>query len=258
MRPVQPTSSGRLTLEGFQIYYETFGDPDAPPVLLLPTWQIVHSRHWKMQVPYLSRFLHVITYDSPGNGGGERTEDPAAFEYDRIVDQGVALLDHLRIEQADVIAFSRGCYYAIWMAARYPERVKSLVLIGGAVTPEVIPPDYDPKARFWAVKDQYQGADQWNGNYWLEHYDQFVRWFFSEFFTEPHTTKGFVDCVGWAHETKPEILVQTAGNRNLLPRMQNDEAIARVKCPTLVIHGEDDRISSIENSRKLVEARPDF
>jgi hypothetical protein len=57
MRPVQPSQSSHLTLEGFGIYYEVFGDPNAPALLLLPTWQIVHSRHWKMQVPYLSRSL---------------------------------------------------------------------------------------------------------------------------------------------------------------------------------------------------------
>src|SRR2546427_773494 len=106
MRPIQPAQSGHLTLEGFSIYYEVFGDPNAPALLPLPTWQIVHSRHWKMQVPYLSQHFRVITYDSPGNGGGERTEDRAAFEYDRITDQGIGLLDHLGVEKADVLAFS--------------------------------------------------------------------------------------------------------------------------------------------------------
>ena len=42
MRAIEPAQSGHLTLEGFQVGYETFGDPAAPPVLLLPTWQIVH------------------------------------------------------------------------------------------------------------------------------------------------------------------------------------------------------------------------
>jgi hypothetical protein len=61
MRAIEPAQSGHRTLEGFQICYETFGDPAAPPVLLLPTWQIVHSRHWKMQVPYLARSFYVVS-----------------------------------------------------------------------------------------------------------------------------------------------------------------------------------------------------
>lgn len=69
MRAIEPTQSGQLALHGFRIYYETFGDPQAPAVLLLPTWQGVHSRLWKMQVHYLARRFHVIVYDPPGNGG---------------------------------------------------------------------------------------------------------------------------------------------------------------------------------------------
>jgi hypothetical protein len=69
VRLIESAQSGNSILQGFRIYYEVFGDPDALALLLLPTWQIVRSRHWKMQVPYLSRYFGVITYDSPGNGG---------------------------------------------------------------------------------------------------------------------------------------------------------------------------------------------
>ncbi|HRV96282.1 MAG TPA: alpha/beta hydrolase, partial [Anaerolineae bacterium] len=78
MRAMKPAESGTLELHGFQIGYEIFGDPQSPPVLLLPTWQIAPSLHWRMQVPFLARNFRVITYDPPGIGGGERTTDPAA------------------------------------------------------------------------------------------------------------------------------------------------------------------------------------
>ena len=113
MRAGEPTESGKLTPHGLQIGYEVFGDPNAPPVRLLPTWQIIHSRIWKIQIPFLARLCRVIAFDSPGNGAAERTTDPRAFEYDRIVDQAVGLLNHLHGEQANVIGFSRGCAYGL-------------------------------------------------------------------------------------------------------------------------------------------------
>ena len=67
MRAIEPRQSGQLTLEGFGIGYEAFGPAQAPAVLLMPTWQGVHGRVWKMQVPYLARTFNVITFDPPGN-----------------------------------------------------------------------------------------------------------------------------------------------------------------------------------------------
>ena len=111
------------------------GAGDRPPVLLLTTWQIAPSVIWKMQVPHLARFFRVITYDPPGIGGGERTEDPAPFELDRVVDYGIALLDHLDVAAASVVGLSMGGAYGLWMAGRYPERVTRLVAIA-TVPPE--------------------------------------------------------------------------------------------------------------------------
>ena len=39
---------------GVRIHYEVHGTGQ-PTILLLPTWAIVDSRHWKMQVPFLAR-----------------------------------------------------------------------------------------------------------------------------------------------------------------------------------------------------------
>ena len=39
-----------------------------PTVFLLPTWSIIHSRHWKLQIPYLARHFRVLTFDGRGNG----------------------------------------------------------------------------------------------------------------------------------------------------------------------------------------------
>ena len=57
MRAASPVESGQLSTRGFRISYEVFGDPRAPGVLLLPTWQIAPSLHWKLQVPALAIVL---------------------------------------------------------------------------------------------------------------------------------------------------------------------------------------------------------
>src|SRR3954447_22432557 len=46
MRALEPTEQGRLTVAGYELFYEVFGRAGAPNLLLLPTWQIAPSRHW--------------------------------------------------------------------------------------------------------------------------------------------------------------------------------------------------------------------
>ena len=62
MRACQPSRDGYVERDGVKIYYEVFGAGE-PTVLLLPTWSIIHSRHWKMQIPYLARHCRIITFD---------------------------------------------------------------------------------------------------------------------------------------------------------------------------------------------------
>src|SRR5215207_3194004 len=55
-----PDHEGFVERDGVRLFYEVYGDGD-PTVFLLPTWSIIHSRHWKMQIPYLARHCRVVT-----------------------------------------------------------------------------------------------------------------------------------------------------------------------------------------------------
>jgi pimeloyl-ACP methyl ester carboxylesterase/UDP:flavonoid glycosyltransferase YjiC (YdhE family) len=254
MRAHEPRQSGRLHLRDFDIFFEDFGDADAPPVLLLPSWQIAPSRHWKMQIAHLARSRRVVTFDPPGIGGGERTLDARAFEFDRVIDYAIGLLDHLGIERTDVLGFSLGGGFALWFAARFPERVNRLGLIAPTLPTIRLTPD----PTFWERRERYHGWEKRNGHYWLTHYDDWLDFFFNQAANEPHSTKLIEDLISWARETSPEILTKTVSNPDLLPALTLDEVLTRIVCPVLMIHGTGDEIASIETSRMLVERRPDF
>ena len=71
MRARYPDDEGFVDNNGVKIGYEVFGS-GTPTLLLLPTWTIIHSRFWKLQVPYLARHFRVVTFDGPGNGRSDR------------------------------------------------------------------------------------------------------------------------------------------------------------------------------------------
>ncbi len=87
-----------------------------------------------------------------------------------------------------------------------------------------------------------EGWDRYNLAYWHAKYPEFARWFFEQAFSEPHSTKAIEDTVGWATETGPSVLEAEAMRPG--PRRPVAELLAALRCPTLVVHGTDDRIQS--------------
>lgn len=263
MRAIEPDATGTVRLRGFEVGYETFGDPDRPVILFLPAWQIVHSRIWKFQVSFLARHFRVITMDAAGNGLGERTRDPRAYEYERIAGQAVDLLSYLDVDRASLVGFSRGCIFSILAAARYPERVDSLVLIGGKVSAgwERDAPygSWDlARPEFHKRRESYHGWQKYNAHFWREHYAEWMDFFFNEIFPEPHSTKAIDDAISWGWQTDPEILIAATPNDDLLPDIAAADAVRRIECPVLMIHGQEDHCSSIEQTHDLARARPDW
>ena len=57
---------------GAKIFYQVTGSGDRDLVLATQCHTIVDSRVWKHQIPYLSRYFRVITWDPRGAGRSDR------------------------------------------------------------------------------------------------------------------------------------------------------------------------------------------
>ena len=68
-------------------------------------------------------------------GHGRTTCDDLTWNSRMIADDMALFLDKLGISQAHLIGYSCGAYVGCYMAAKYPQKVKSLVTIGGAAYP---------------------------------------------------------------------------------------------------------------------------
>ena len=96
-----PDSSGYTKRDGIRLYYEVYGSGE-PTVFLLPTWSIIHSRHWKMQIPYLARHCRVITFDGRGNG---RSDRPAAgYSEEEFAADALAVMDATATARAVLVS----------------------------------------------------------------------------------------------------------------------------------------------------------
>ena len=88
----QPSSDGYVERGGVRVHYEVYGSGE-PTVLLLPTWSIIHSRHWKMQIPYLARHCRVLTFDGRGNGRSDRPDVSEAYDEREFAADALAVMD---------------------------------------------------------------------------------------------------------------------------------------------------------------------
>ena len=249
-RAAYPDEEGFVERDGVSIFWERYGDGD-PAILFLPTWSIVHSRCWKLQLPYLSRHCRVVTFDPRGNGRSDRPDDASSYAETEFAADALAVLDATGTRRAFVVGLSLGAQRGLLLAANHPERVEGLVLIAPAVPlgttaagREVI--DFEKR---W---DSHDGWAKYNRHYWLDHYAEFLQFFFSHVFTEPHSTKQIEDCVGWGLETTPETLVETQVALGLSEADVHDLA-KRIRCPALVIHGSHDAICAQASGARLAE-----
>jgi pimeloyl-ACP methyl ester carboxylesterase len=232
------------------IYWERFGDGD-PTILFVPPWAIVHSRIWKMQVPYLARHFRVVVFDPRGNGRSIRPPDPASYSEEEYAEDTLAVMDASGTERAVVVSLSMGAQRSLLLADAEPERVLGLVFVAPAVR---LVPAHTARdlyeARFLEELDTDEGWAKMNAHYWRRDYRGFLQHFFENAFIEPHSTKQIEDAVGWGLETDPETLIATA----LGPRLDEPttrEIAGRLTCPVLVIHGTDDAIRRFAGGKEL-------
>ncbi len=246
----QPSVDGYVERDGVRVHYEVYGSGE-PTVLLLPTWSIIHSRHWKMQIPYLARHCRVLTFDGRGNGRSDRPDVSEAYDEAEFAADALAVMDATETERAIIVGYSLGAQRGLILAADHAERVEAAVFIGpsysggGDPIPERMVPWEDEL-------DTDKGWAKYNKHYWLRDYRGFLEFFFSRFFVEPHSTKPFEDCVGWGLETTGETLVTAQYGAKHSPE-ELRELAQRVRCPVLVIHGTDDAIVSATRGVALAD-----
>ena len=243
-----PDGSGYVERDGVRLHYEVYGSGE-PTVFLLPTWSIIHSRHWKMQIPYLARHCRVLTFDGRGNGRSDRPE--SGYEEHDFAADALAVMDATATERATLVSLSLGAQRALLLAAEQPERVDGAVFI----CPSVLL-GKPPEARYFPWDKQLDTDEGWakyNRYYWLKDYRGFLEFFFSQMFTEPHSTKPIEDCIGWGLETDAETLIATKLPGDL-DRDTARELAGRVRCPVLVIQGSEDAITGPGRGIALAEA----
>lgn len=250
-RALAATERGFADVGGVRIAYEVFGEGEQT-ILLLPPWAIIHSRFWKLQVPYLARHFRVVTFDPRGNGLSDRPESAEEYGPRATAQDALAVLDAAGVADAVIVCHCAPAAAALLLAADHPERVRGALFMSPALPITPARPERTGHP-FDAELAEYEGWAKANRHYWARDFRGYLEFFFERCYTEPHSTKQFEDSIAWALETTPETLALTMESPGL-DRDTIDDLMARVHCPLLVTQGDRDELIPGDRGEAFAEA----
>lgn len=107
-----------------KLFYQDDGQGE--PLLFLHGFTFDH-RMWQGQLDFFSQYYRVLVLDSRGHGQSDAPE--TGYSRGHRVEDTKHLLDELKIDKVHLIGLSMGGTTAIGFALKYPERLKSMVLV---------------------------------------------------------------------------------------------------------------------------------
>jgi pimeloyl-ACP methyl ester carboxylesterase len=123
-------------VNGLNMYFETRGS--GQPMILLHGG-LGSGEMFGPVLPVLAEHHQVITPDLQGHGRTADIDRPIDIRL--MADDIAALIDHLGLEQPDVVGYSLGGGVAFQTAVKYPAKVRRLVSMSAHIRRDAIPPE---------------------------------------------------------------------------------------------------------------------
>src|SRR5678815_5169169 len=124
--------------DSIRMYYETYGPERGVPLVLLHGGGSTIDVTWGRILPFLARDRRVIAVEEQAHGRTSDRDAPVRFETS--ADDVAALLNHLKAEPADVLAFTNGASVGLLFAIRHPQAMRKLVFASSITKKAVAQP----------------------------------------------------------------------------------------------------------------------
>ncbi|MCU1411344.1 MAG: alpha/beta hydrolase [Rhodoglobus sp.] len=237
-----------LSVNGIEICSQTFGEPDAPPVLLIGGAE-ASMDWWDDEFCELlaTAGRRVIRYDTRDTGRST-TFPPGRPPYggDALLDDAVGVLDELGVPIAHIVGISMGGGIAQQLAVLHPERAASLTLISTSPGGPGLPPT-DPAV---AVGGGEQ-PDWWDREAVIEYYTAGEHMLAG---TIPVDDDRMRVIIGRAWDRSPSMA--SGQNHWQLDGESVRSRLGEITVPTVVLHGTADPLFPYGHGAALAAAIP--
>jgi non-heme chloroperoxidase len=230
---------GKENSSNIELYYEDHGSGD--PVVLIHGYPL-NGASWEKQLPVLMAAGHrVITYDR--RGFGKSSQPTAGYNYDTFAEDLHKLVSHLKLRKFALVGFSMGGGEVARYIGKYGSKEVSKAVFVSSVPPFLL-----------KTADNQEGVDGsvFEGIQKAVAADRYA--FFTDFFKNFYNTDLLVGkrISEQAMQASWNVAAGASATASLacVPTWHEDfrKDLARVDVPTLVIHGDSDRIVPIAAS----------
>ena len=266
-------TEGYAENNGVKIFYRDYGPEEANPILLVHGLgaQLVHWPEHLIEF-LIKNGLRPITFDNRDSGLSSRFSDkpsivlgylryffrfPIKPEYslNDMARDGINLLNHLDIDKAHILGTSMGGMISQILCAKYPQRVKTYTLIASTAS---VPGPFNgaskevrdmmisrSKSTNPSMDEVYQRELKWVGLIGMEGKEIDTPKFKEDTINNYNRIKDIKDGFGYARQ-----LIAILSSKNRIKKVKS------IQAKTLIIHGEQDPVLQVENSRFLHKLIP--
>lgn len=239
---------GKENSTSVHLYYEDHGS--GQPVVLIHGYPL-SSASWEKQIPVLLQGgFRVIAYDR--RGFGKSSQPTTGYNYDMFAEDLHKVITHLKLKNFVLVGFSMGGGEVARYIGKYGSKGVSKAVIMGGVPPYLLKTADNPEGVDASV---FQGIEKAVA---ADRYAFFTEFFKNFYNTDVNLGKRVSEQAVQASWNVASIASATA-SLACVPTWHEDfrEDVAKIDVPTLVIHGEADRIvpfaSAGQRTAKLVK-----
>jgi 3-oxoadipate enol-lactonase len=223
-----------------ELYFDSTG-AGAPVLLVMGLG--MNATGWWRTVPVLARSHRVLAFDN--RGMGRSGKPPGPYTMDELADDAVAVLDAAGEPAAHVYGISLGGMIAQHIALRHPDRVRGLVLGATTAGGELVAAA-DPVTLAFFFRRADMPPDE-------------AVWASVPYNYGPATRAHHAQRIGEDIAQRLRYPVEPEPYKAQLAAAAGHDTSARlgeIRAPTLIVHGEQDRMVPVANGERLAARIP--
>jgi 2-hydroxymuconate-semialdehyde hydrolase len=245
--PENPEIGLTITVDGIATNYHDMGEATegTTPVLFIhgsgpgvSAWA-----NWRLNMPVLAdRGFRCLAPDMMGFGYTDAPEG-LNFSLDGWVDHLSGFTTALGLEKFSIVGNSFGGALALAYAIRYPEQIDKIVLMGAVGVEFPITAGLD---LVWGYEASLENMRKLLGVF--AHDTRFVNDDLAEMRHRATLREGVME--------KFSAMFPAPRQESVRMMASSEDAIARIEAPALIVHGREDQVIPVENSRRFFELMP--